>query len=297
MTKTRWVVNTRVKIWTESFGKEKNPAVLLIVGAGAISVFYSDDFCQKIAENGFFVIRYDQRDYGKSTHFAQINPEDLANLKKLQDKLPYRIEALVEDANSILDAYEIQKVHMVGHSMGGIIAQLFAVMHPHRLLSFTSISVAPASQRYQLEPIPQETMKRLLLNNPVGNFDVDINGWLESLRLLNGRVEFDQSLALAYVKEIYKRDLHPGVAWNHIGIQRFIPDYFNRFQNNLIPGLILHGSADPLQPSSYASLTHQMIKNTDLVILPDVGHMFFNVGVENQIVECLLKFFRTVANQ
>lgn len=290
----KWVVNGKVKIWTESFGKKEDPAVLLIVGAGAISISYSDRLCQKIADAGFLVIRYDQRDYGKSTHFKQIPPEILADPQKLQTELPYRIEDLVEDAVNILDAYGISQAHVVGHSMGGMVAQLLAATLPNRLLSFTSIGVAPASSGVELEPVSDETMRLLLSNMPVGNFEKDIDGWLESFKLLTGEMEFDEEQARGYVKEIYRRDPHPGVAWNHIGIQHLLSDNHEKFRKNKIPGLILHGQADPLQPVSYARVAHQMISNTKMIVLPKIGHMFFNAEAEDQIAKQLISFFKTI---
>ncbi|MGD2169574.1 MAG: alpha/beta fold hydrolase [Chlamydiota bacterium] len=166
MNASKWIFNDQVKIWTESFGVKKYPAVLLICGSGAVSTFYSNFFCNKIAEAGFFVIRYDQRDYGKSSHFKQIDPKILPDLQKLKTQLPYQIKDLEEDARIILDTYRISKAHLVGHSMGGIVVQLFAATFPERLLSFTSISAGPASQKYELEPVSDDIMQKLLSNGP-----------------------------------------------------------------------------------------------------------------------------------
>ncbi len=296
MMNSKWVSNGDVKIWTESFGNKKNPAVLLIIGAGAVSTSYSDYFCQRLVNAGFYVIRYDQRDYGNSTSFKQISPEILDDRKKIKKELPYRLENLIEDAKVILDDYEISKAHIVGHSMGGIIAQLFTAIYPNRVLSFTSIAVAPASERFPLEPIPEETMKKLLSNKPTGNFERDIDGWLGSYRLLNGKVPFDEDKARKYVQEIYRRCSSPGVAWNHIGIQYLLPDYYEIFQKNTVPGLILHGEEDPIQPVSYAKYVQSMIKNTKLIILPKLGHMFFNQEAEDLILDHLIEHFKSVSN-
>lgn len=285
---SKWIRYNNIALWTESFGQRNHPTVLLVIGAGAVSTFYTDHFCNQIAKSGFFVIRYDQRDYGYSTHFKQIDPKNLADKKKLQQTLPYRIEDLVEDAREILDAHQVTQAHLVGHSMGGMIAQLFTAVYPTRLLSFTSISAGPASHQVTLEPISPEVMDLLLSNQPKGDFERDISGWLRSFKLLNGEVEFDEDMARKYVQEIYHRDPCPGVAWNHIGIQQLLPNYFETFRKNKLRGLILHGEADLLQPVSYAQEAHKMISHTQLVTLPKVGHMFFNTNTENQILECLI---------
>jgi len=287
----RWVSRDSIQIWTESFGNIQDPAVILVIGAGAISTSYSDDFCGEIANAGYFVLRYDQRDYGKSTKFPQIQSEALSDPELLKKELPYRIEDLVEDLRVIMDDYGISKAHIVGHSMGGMITQLFTAKHPKRLLSFTSISVAPASPKCEIEPIPKETQEKLYANIPSGNFEQDVDGWLASYKILNGTMEFDIDQAREYVREIYERDPHANVAWSHIGVQCLLPDYLNQFKNNRVPGLILHGEEDPLQPVSYAAAVHEMIKNTKLTILPRLGHMFFNREAQKLILSHLLEHF------
>lgn len=288
----KWVVANGVNLWTESFGDSKNPAVILIVGAGAVSAFYTDEFCRKMARLGYLVIRYDHRDYGKSTLFPQISQKSLAIKALMKNELPYRVEDLVEDLRSIMDDYKISNAHIVGHSMGGIIAQLFTATYPKRLLSFTSMSVAPASQKFNLDSIPAITLTALYKNRPSGDFEKDESGWLKNLKMLNGGVDFDENQAKAYVREIYLRNPASNVAWNHIGILLMLPDYLEQFRSNRVPGLILHGEKDLLQPVSHAYSAHEIIGNSQLIILPELGHVFFNQEAQNTIFKNLLIHFR-----
>ena len=119
MFEVKKVVHNDVTLWTESFGDSSKPAMLLVAGAGAPCRFWHDSFCQKLTQY-FFVIRYDHRDTGFSTGFDY-------------EKKPYTLNDLADDALNVLDSYGIKKAHIVGHSMGGYLAQLLALDFPKNL--------------------------------------------------------------------------------------------------------------------------------------------------------------------
>jgi len=120
-------VEAHIKLWVMTQGKPGNTACLFINGAGANSSFWSDNLCSKLVEKGFYVIKYDHRDFGYSD--------------KLDfEKQPYDVMDLAKDAITILDSLSIEKSHIIGHSMGGFIAQLLAIHSPNKVISFTSIS-------------------------------------------------------------------------------------------------------------------------------------------------------------
>ena len=109
-----------VSLYTESFGDMKNPTILLIMGSASSLIWWDEVFCQKLVDKGFFVIRYDHRDTGKSTHYPVGKPG-------------YSLETLSDDAIEILNAYQIDKGIVMGMSMGGMLAQMVAVRHPNRV--------------------------------------------------------------------------------------------------------------------------------------------------------------------
>src|SRR5690606_38977424 len=119
-----------IQLCTESFGSIKNPTILLVAGATVSMLFWDEEFCQKLAEKGFFVIRYDNRDVGKSTNYEP-------------GSTPYDIVDLVDDAISILDGYHIDKANFVGMSLGGLITQIASVKYANRVDSITLISSGP----------------------------------------------------------------------------------------------------------------------------------------------------------
>src|SRR5690606_19004247 len=119
-----------IQLCTESFGSIKNPAILLVAGATVSMLFWDEEFCQKLAEKGFFVIRYDNRDVGKSTNYEP-------------GSTPYDIVDLTNDAISILDGYKIDKAHFVGISLGGLISQIASIKFADRVNSLTLMSSGP----------------------------------------------------------------------------------------------------------------------------------------------------------
>jgi pimeloyl-ACP methyl ester carboxylesterase len=287
-----------VKLLTDIFGSPENSAVLLIVGAGAVSDFYPTFFCENLAKHGFFVIRYDLRDYGGSTHFASIAPEIINNKDLLEKSLPYRIEDLVDDAKSILSHFNIDKANIIGHSLGGIVAQLFTIFYPKHTSSLTAISSPPASPSATLKSTEpsvafdqqtcKETMDVLLSNKPTGVFEADKSGWIRSFKLLNGDLPFDEPMALRYIKSIYDKDPSSNVAWNHIAIQHLLQDHEADFNHNKIPSLIIHGEKDFLAPISCAEKTKSMIAHSKLHLISGAGHMFFNKKIWDNILTTLL---------
>ena len=176
------VTKNNISIWTESFGESSNLAILLIAGAHAPSTFWPDFFCKKLADAGYFVIRYDHRDIGYSSHFPVT--EDI-------NKVPYTLADLAVDALNVLDASNVSKAYVIGHSMGGSIAQYLTVKHSDRVIATISISVNISKQIHQ-HPKYKATMQELLKNKPTGDFNKDWNGWFKSWRLLHGDILIDE---------------------------------------------------------------------------------------------------------
>src|SRR5882724_12637812 len=118
------------EIVSQTFGDSADPAILLIIGAMASMLWWPEAFCRKLAGEGLFVIRYDNRDTGLSTKYAPGEP-------------PYTFEDMADDAVRVLADHGIERAHVVGMSMGGMIAQLVALKHSSRVISLTVISSSP----------------------------------------------------------------------------------------------------------------------------------------------------------
>jgi pimeloyl-ACP methyl ester carboxylesterase len=128
-----------VELEYESFGREGDPVVLLVMGLGAQLTLWPDALCEKLTVKGFRVIRYDNRDVGLSTKFDAAGLPDMAQIFAGAAKPAYTLDDMAADAVGLLDALKIEKAHIVGASMGGMIAQLIAANHPEKTLSLTSI--------------------------------------------------------------------------------------------------------------------------------------------------------------
>ena len=123
----RIVQANSVDICTESFGDPSDPALLLIMGAMASMLWWPEGLCRRLAERGRFVIRYDNRDTGRSVTYEPGRPG-------------YTLDDLTDDAAGVLDAYEVERAHLIGMSLGGMIAQLAALQHPARVATLTLIA-------------------------------------------------------------------------------------------------------------------------------------------------------------
>ncbi|NNF17461.1 MAG: alpha/beta fold hydrolase, partial [Gammaproteobacteria bacterium] len=133
-----------ITIEYETFGSASNPAILLIMGLGMQMIAWPEMFCRELASQGFYVIRYDNRDTGFSTKFAGSKTPGVASmvirsLLRLPVRGAYTLPDMAADAAGLLNALEIDAAHIVGASMGGMIAQNLAAGHPHNVLSLTSI--------------------------------------------------------------------------------------------------------------------------------------------------------------
>ncbi len=261
-------------LWSEGIGDPTRPTILVISGAGAHARFWTNSFCDTLVKGGYFVIRFDHRDSGLSSAVDF-------------EKEPYSVMDLCEDVIAILDAWNIKKAHVVGHSMGGTVAQLLAIFHPDRLISLTSISVSVLG----IPAIPsKEVMDTLLENKPTQDFEESLDGFMRSWNVLNGELPLDVEMAKEYTKELYTRSLHPvGIAWNHIRCQERLPDFSAQLGKVTIPVLFLHGGADPLIPSKMVLKAAHVIPDVSVEILPKMGHMMFHKGLQQQIATLILK--------
>lgn len=268
-----------LKLFVETYGEPGNETCLFISGAGANSSFWSDRLCDSLVENGFFVIKYDHRDFGYSSKIDW-------------EKNPYDFMQLAEDALTILDSMEIARAHVIGHSMGGFIVQLLGIHYPSRIISMTSVSSSTNSPEMPMPP--EKTWEIYLSNNPEGDFEKDLEGFIKVWEYLNGTAKFDKELAIEYTKNIYERQ-HIGGALgaSHVKAQETLRDRTEELRNVKIPALIMHGEED-YAVDIYGSIqTAKSIENAELILIPKMGHMPFNHEIlkrfENEIIRFIVK--------
>lgn len=285
-----------IELYSECFGNKAHPAVLLISGAMASARFWPDTFCQEIANHGYFVIRYDHRDMGLS---SAIN----------YAKNPYVLHDLEGDALAILDAYNIKKAHVIGHSMGGAIAQLLALDYPDRVLSIVPISSVPIvqSQLYEDEKaFLEQTWQALMRNKPTKNFKESVDGFMNSYEYLHGTIPMDKELAKNFIYDMYARSRAEHIEWfekfsrgvdpmhNHIKAQLAMPDRTEVLKKLSCPVLIIHGTKDCLAlPRLMKEYCADLVPHTTMHEIDGMGHMILNQQLFARIAHLVVQFFRS----
>ncbi|MFC2188247.1 macrolide hydrolase EstT [Fulvivirgaceae bacterium LMO-SS25] len=250
-----------IELYTESFGNEKNPAILLVAGATVSMLFWDAEFCSRLAEKGFFVIRYDNRDVGKSTFYEP-------------GTTPYNIVDLTNDAISILDGYNIEKCHFVGLSLGGLISQIAAIKYPSRVESLILMSTGPWGDS---DPtIPEMDTRILDFHGKAStvdwtNEDSVVNYLIQGAELMCGRKKFDKQRSENLIRAEFNRANNYISMFNHAALGGG-EDYWNRLSEIKQPALIIHGTDDKIWHYKNAGVLLDKIKGSNLITLEGTGH-------------------------
>ena len=281
---TRFIqIEPNLKLWVETYGNSTDDAVLFISGAGANSSFWSERLCNELVEKGFFVIKYDHRDFGYSTKI------DFG-------KNPYDVMQLAKDAVSILDSLAIEKAHVAGHSMGGFIVQLLAIHYPDRIISM--VSASSSTNAASVPPPPPETWKIFMENNPTNNFKNDLNGFLKVWQYLNGTAQFEKELAIEYTKNLYERqEISGAIGESHVKAQANLTDRTEKLKKVNIPALIIHGEEDYLVDKFGGIQTAECLTNSKLVLIPEMGHVLFNSDIQKRFENEIIVFLSSKMRQ
>jgi len=263
-------VGGEITLCYETFGERSDPAALLIMGLGAQMVTWQDDFCEELAARGLYVIRFDNRDVGRSTHL-QGPPPSLAQLLRFSvDPASYKLADMAQDAVGLLDELEIAQAHVIGASMGGMIAQTLAARHPTRVRSLVSMMSStggrwvgrPAFSSYPifLRKAPREReafvehAARMFAKVGSRGIPQDIEG--------TRRIA-----ALSFDREPDRtgtgRQLAAIIASG---------DRTAELERITVPTLVIHGSVDPLVSPSGGRATARAIPGAELMMIEGMGH-------------------------
>lgn len=248
-----------VHICTESFGDINNPTILLIMGATASMIYWEEDFCKRLSNKGFHVIRYDNRDTGKSITYAYGHPE-------------YTFEDLADDAIEVLDAYKVDKAHIVGMSMGGIITQIIALKHPDRVLTISLIMTSNFDSNLpKKDSKVTEALGELKIKNWQDKDEV-IECFIKKSKVLVGSKNiFDEEKIRRLNEEEFNRASNLQSIDNH-GFIRGWGLYLSRTSEINVPTLVIHGTEDPIIPYEHGVYLSEVIPNAVLVTLEGAGH-------------------------
>jgi pimeloyl-ACP methyl ester carboxylesterase len=271
-----------LEIAYDEFGARAAPVILLIMGLGVQLTGWRDSFCQQLADAGFRVLRYDNRDVGHSTKFDHAAVPSIAeNIQRVQRgqpvEAPYTLVDMAEDAVGLLDALGIAKTHVVGVSMGGMIAQIVAANHPDRVSSL--ISIMSSSGRPGLPPGKPEAMMALMAPSPATDRESVVAHTMKARRVIGspGYAE-DEAILRQQVEASFDRSYYPkGMARQFAAILQN-GSRIALLKTISVPSLVIHGSDDPLIPMEAGRDTAATIPGAELRLVPGMGH-----GLESRL--------------
>ncbi len=280
-----------IQIEYDTFGDRSLPALLLVAGNGAQLLFWDVEFCQLLMNKGYFVIRFDNRDAGLSTKFDEAGiPDFPAAIKALMEGKPvesaYSLDDMADDAVGLLDALGIEKAHICGASMGGMIAQVIAYRHQTRVLSLTSIMSTTGNP--DLPQAKPETIAAVLAPAPEGRkafVEHMMNVWRS---IWSPGFPFEENRARTFIEESYDRSYCPqGAVRQNIALIAN-DDRTESLSSLRIPTLVIHGVDDPLIPVEAGKDTARVIPGARLLMINGMGHDMPK-GVWAQIADAISK--------
>lgn len=255
----KYIHSNDTVIYTESFGNPAHPAVLLIMGAQSSLVWWEEAFCHYLADEGRFVIRYDNRDVGLSTAYEPGKPD-------------YTFEDMADDAIHILDGYGIEQAHIVGLSMGGLLTQIIALRHTARVRSITLFSTSNFAPH--LPPIEEKVTdyfskaEYIDWTDTQAVIDFNIGKW----KMLTGsKNPFDLPRIALLAEEEAKRSPRLESMNNHSFVTGG-ETYLTRTNEIALPALVIHGTEDPIIPIQHGLYLADIIPGATLVTLEGSGH-------------------------
>jgi pimeloyl-ACP methyl ester carboxylesterase len=286
------VMANGIQIEYDTFGEPSSPPLLLIIGLGGQLIFWDEELCEQLAKEGHFVIRYDNRDVGLSSKLDEAGAPDVmqaieAMMRGEDINPPYTIEDMADDAVGLLDALGIQKAHICGMSMGGMIAQSVAIRYPHRVLSLISIYSTTGNPEL---PQPKPEAMEILLTPPPEEREACIKHVMKFFHTIAGPgFPFDEEWHRKLAAQSYDR------SFCLQGTERQLMAILA--QSNRKPGLssvsaptlVIHGADDPLVPVEGGKDTAEAVPGAEILIIDGMGHDLPHGGAWPQIVEAIVK--------
>ncbi|MCG4455882.1 alpha/beta fold hydrolase [Pseudomonas sp. MMS21-TM103] len=266
-----------VRLAYQSIGRASDPALLMVMGLGGQLIHWPDEVVARLCEQGFRVIRFDNRDAGLSTWVQAAPPanlvyEALRYRVGLSVSAPYRLRDMAGDALGLMDALGVRRFHVLGASMGGMIAQHLAELAPERVQSLTLIMTSSGAQGL---PAPSPALLALLAEREAPSREQALEQQADLLAALGSPLVRDDRQALLQQAEIaYDRAFKPeGVERQLLAIlaEPSRVELLNRLR---VPTLVVHGTADPLLPAMHGVHVAAHIQGSELKLIPGLAHRF-----------------------
>jgi pimeloyl-ACP methyl ester carboxylesterase len=262
-----------IELEYDTFGDPGDPALLLVMGFTAQMIAWQEEFCQMLASHGRHVIRYDNRDCGLSTKFDGVEVDFDALVGAAMSggeapDAPYTLSDMAADGIGLLDVLGIERAHVAGASMGGMIVQTMAIEHPDRLLSVTSIMSTVGDPEYGMGS--PEAVGVLVAPPPAGREavierSVDYAVW-------SSKKYFDPELTKVFAGISYDRSFYPEGAGRQLAAIVASGDRSEALRSVTTPMLVIHGLDDALITPSGGRRTAELVPGAHLLEMSDMGH-------------------------
>jgi pimeloyl-ACP methyl ester carboxylesterase len=260
-----------VQLCYETFGNPDATPMLLVMGLSTQMLGWSEDFCRELVSRGFFVIRYDNRDVGRSTHFDSVPPPTVGQIIRRRPRpVAYTLDDMADDAAGLLDHLGIDSAHVVGASMGGMIAQTLAVRHPERVRSLASI-MSNTGSRWTGQASPR--IYSTFFKRPPR----DREGYVDALVKLYGVIgspgfEPDLDEVRDLLGRSHDRGVNPAGSLRQLGAIIASGNRAPALRDIRVPTVVIHGTADKLVAPSGGKATAKAIPGAKLVLISGMGH-------------------------
>lgn len=262
-----------LRICYQTFGEASGRPLLLVMGLGGPMTWWPVDLCRELASRGFFVIRYDNRDTGRSTRLRQHPVRQKQLVKAFLGRrvdVPYSLRDMAGDGVALLDHLGIAAAHVAGVSMGGMIAQSMAIDHPDRVLSLTSIMSTTGNRRKGFQ---HPVLLPAMLRRPIGTEEEYVEGSVKFNKVLGspGYPEDDETVR-ARAHETWRRGVNFKDTTRHMIAVLTQRDRTADLRRLTIPTTVVHGRKDKMVHVSGGKATAAAIPGARLVLVPGMGH-------------------------
>ena len=264
-----------IELCYEIFGDANAEPMLLIMGLGAQMIHWDDDFCRQLAARGFRVIRFDNRDIGKSSKLSggkRLGPVELLKLRflKIPVAAPYQLRDMAEDVTGLMDSLGIKSAHLVGASMGGMIAQEIAISFPARVRSLTSIMSTTGNPK---DPPPTREAAAVLMAPPPATKEEYFARYAQTWKVLRaGSFPEDEARDRSRAELNFERGLNPAGVGRQLRAILASGSRKQRLASVKAPTLVIHGTVDPLVRPAAGMDTAASIPGAKLMLVEGMGH-------------------------
>jgi pimeloyl-ACP methyl ester carboxylesterase len=260
-----------IQICYDAFGNPNDPAFLLVAGLGMQLIGWDEELCTMLAERGYWVIRYDNRDVGKSTKFDEAGVPDVMAAMQGQDvSVPYLLSDMAADAAGLLDALGVKKAHVLGASMGGMIAQTIAIHYPERVRTLTSIMSTTGAPAVSM---PKPEGLAFLMAPPATDLESYIQNEINWVKGNYGSgFDWEETAVREKATAVWERGTYPTGTARQMGAVLASGSRQEALEKLNIPTLVIHGKEDIIVPVEGGIATAESIPDAKLLLIDGMGH-------------------------